>query len=161
MSSIPRLVTGTRDMFPLECAKFDRVVDVFRTVAVGMGFGEIRTPIIEQLPVFARSLGPQSDVVSKEMFLLRTSEPECLRPEATAGACTVCLIPSACPDPCCVRVPLFYLCICVYNAWLRWQISPCCCLPFVVAVSVCVCVFLSPPPPAASSLSCCKSSRSG
>jgi histidyl-tRNA synthetase len=82
-----RVVKGTHDLFPADVARYQRVASVFQQVAVSMGFGEIRTPVIEHLGVFQRTLGTQSDIVSKEMFLLRSradTDPICLRPEATA-----------------------------------------------------------------------------
>lgn len=84
-------VRGTKDLFPAECARFARIEAVFRRVATAMGYGELRTPVLEHLAVFNRSLGATSDVISKEMFLVRTNNKDldrlCLRPEATAGAC--------------------------------------------------------------------------
>jgi histidyl-tRNA synthetase len=55
------------------------------------GFTEIATPIIEHTELFKRSLGLQTDVVHKEMFLIAGSPEQedadsiCLRPEATAS----------------------------------------------------------------------------
>jgi histidyl-tRNA synthetase len=81
-----RAVRGTHDVWPAEVRKYDAVASVFKSVARTMGFSEIRTPVMELTSVFQRSLGQNSDVVSKEMFLLRSrnTDVECLRPEATA-----------------------------------------------------------------------------
>jgi hypothetical protein len=48
---------------------------------------KIETPIVEKQSLFVRSLGTETDVVKKEMFLIQASEedPMCLRPEGTAG----------------------------------------------------------------------------
>ena len=54
-------------------------------------FFEIEIPILEHVALFQRSLGLDTDVVSKEMFIIQNksdkadSEQICLRPEATAG----------------------------------------------------------------------------
>ena len=86
-----RCVRGTHDLFPSDLVRHTAIVDVFKRIATSMGYSEIRTPVLEHVAVFNRSLGLQSDIVSKEMFLIRSSEDSevmCLRPEATAGACT-------------------------------------------------------------------------
>lgn len=51
-------------------------------------YQEIRTPMFEQTSLFARSIGEQTDIVSKEMytFLDRSEESITLRPEGTASA---------------------------------------------------------------------------
>jgi histidyl-tRNA synthetase len=50
-------------------------------------FDQVRTPILEKLEVFRRSLGETSDVVAKEMFAFpdKFQRAVCLRPEGTAG----------------------------------------------------------------------------
>ncbi len=54
-------------------------------------FQQIITPILEPVALFKRSLGQETDVVSKEMFIVGSSSAEkgedeiCLRPEATAS----------------------------------------------------------------------------
>jgi histidyl-tRNA synthetase len=52
------------------------------------GFGEIRTPLVEEAALFSRSLGEATDVVEKEMYVFpdRHGKPLALRPEGTAGA---------------------------------------------------------------------------
>ncbi len=51
------------------------------------GYREIRLPIVEKTALFARSIGEQSDIVSKEMYSFsdRNNDSLTLRPEATAG----------------------------------------------------------------------------
>ena len=53
------------------------------------GFGEIRLPIFEPTELFARSIGLDTDVVSKEMYTFadRDESMISLRPEATASVC--------------------------------------------------------------------------
>ena len=56
-------------------------------------FREIRTPVIEQTDLFARSVGADTDIVSKEMYTFedRDHESITLRPEATAGVVRACI----------------------------------------------------------------------
>jgi histidyl-tRNA synthetase len=51
------------------------------------GFRRITTPIMEDTSVFSRSLGENTDVVSKEMFTMesKSGKSMTLKPEATAG----------------------------------------------------------------------------
>lgn len=48
-------------------------------------FSEIATPILEPVELFKRSLGLETDVISKEMYTVTADESICLRPEATAS----------------------------------------------------------------------------
>ncbi len=50
-------------------------------------YGEIRTPILEETALFARSVGEDTDIVMKEMYTFRDRDEESLtlRPEATAS----------------------------------------------------------------------------
>src|SRR5271170_557741 len=82
-------IKGTRDILPPDSALWNRVEQTAREVFVTYGFGEIRTPIFEQTELFARSIGAETDVVSKEMYTFqeRDGESITLRPEATASVC--------------------------------------------------------------------------
>jgi histidyl-tRNA synthetase len=68
-------VRGTRDLLPPETALWNRVEQTAHEVFSTFGFGEIRLPVIETLGLFARSLGTETDIVGKEMFLLAEREP--------------------------------------------------------------------------------------
>lgn len=52
-------------------------------------FTQIDLPILEHVSLFERGLGYETDVVSKQMFVMQSKgseqDPVCLRPEATAG----------------------------------------------------------------------------
>ena len=61
-------IRGTRDLLPPETALWNRVEQTAHGVFASYGFGEIRTPIFEQSYLFARSIGLETDVVSKEMY---------------------------------------------------------------------------------------------
>ena len=82
-----RAVKGTRDLLPRDTALWQKVEDEVRRTFGTYRFGEIRTPIIEPTALFVRSVGEDTDIVSKEMytFLDRSDESITLRPEATAS----------------------------------------------------------------------------
>ena len=78
-------VKGTQDF--LDLTLFNFLVSEAKKQLSRYNFIEIATPIIEPLELFQRSLGMETDVVSKEMYVLKgdEEEPICLRPEATAS----------------------------------------------------------------------------
>ena len=80
-------VKGTRDLLPRETALWQRVEDEARRVFAAYNFREIRTPILEQTALFARSVGADTDIVTKEMYTFQDRDDESLtlRPEATAS----------------------------------------------------------------------------
>jgi histidyl-tRNA synthetase len=61
-------IKGVRDILPPESALWNRVEQTARDVFGTFGFAEIRLPIFEQVELFARSIGEDTDVVSKEMY---------------------------------------------------------------------------------------------
>ena len=96
-------IKGTRDLLPPETELWNRVEQTAREVFGTYGFGEIRPPIFEPTELFARAVGGETDIVSKEMYTFR-DRPEgaeslatrhspldsslvSLRPEATASVC--------------------------------------------------------------------------
>jgi histidyl-tRNA synthetase len=82
-----RSVKGTRDLLPSETNLWQRVEDEARRVFAAYNFREIRTPVLEQTALFARSVGEDTDIVTKEMYTFadRDHESLTLRPEATAS----------------------------------------------------------------------------
>jgi histidyl-tRNA synthetase len=92
-SSPLKAVRGTRDLLPPETALWARVESVARDVFSRYGFGEIRTPIFEATELFARGVGEETDIVSKEMYTWEDraraqsekAQSLTLRPENTAG----------------------------------------------------------------------------
>jgi len=102
-------IRGTRDLLPSETVLWNHVEQTAHAVFGTFGFGEIRVPIFESTDLFARSIGAETDVVSKEMYtfggfaefservrggrmegMLSEMQPEemiSLRPEATASVC--------------------------------------------------------------------------
>src|ERR1017187_9271690 len=63
-----KAVRGTRDLLPPETALWNFVEKTVRAVFRAYNFHEIRTPIFEETQLFARSVGEETDIVSKEMF---------------------------------------------------------------------------------------------
>ncbi len=61
-------IRGTRDLLPPETALWNRVEQTANEVFATFGFGEIRLPIFESTELFARAVGGETDIVSKEMF---------------------------------------------------------------------------------------------
>ncbi len=82
-----RALRGVRDILPPETALWNQVEQAARSVFGAYGFGEIRLPVIEETELFARSVGAETDIVTKEMFAFpdRDGDSICLRPEATAS----------------------------------------------------------------------------
>lgn len=80
-------VKGTQDF--LDLTLFNFVINEIEQHVLLYHFSPIATPLIESSQLFLRSLGEQTDVVSKEMFIIKTNDDSgesiCLRPEATAS----------------------------------------------------------------------------
>ncbi len=88
-----KAVRGTRDLLPPETALWNFVEAAVRDVFRAYNFQEIRTPIFEETALFARGVGEDTDIVSKEMFTWEDraraaserGQSLTLRPENTAG----------------------------------------------------------------------------
>src|SRR5260370_13275947 len=61
-------IRGTRDLLPPETALWNRVEQTAHEVFATFGFGEIRLPIFESTELFARAVGGETDIVSKEVY---------------------------------------------------------------------------------------------
>lgn len=61
-------IKGSRDILPPETALWNRVEQTAHEVFSTFGYGEIRLPVLEPTELFARSIGLNTDVVSKEMY---------------------------------------------------------------------------------------------
>lgn len=93
MAGMVKAVRGTRDLLPSETELWARVERVARGVFARYGFGEIRTPVFEATELFARGVGEETDIVSKEMYTWEDraraasekAQSLTLRPENTAG----------------------------------------------------------------------------
>jgi histidyl-tRNA synthetase len=88
-----KAVRGTRDLLPPETALWNFAEATVREVFRAYNFHEIRTPIFETTELFARAVGEETDVVSKEMYTWEDrgraqsekGQSLTLRPENTAG----------------------------------------------------------------------------
>ncbi len=80
-------IKGFKDILPGEVAIWQHVESDARKVLKAFGFREIRLPMLEKTELFSRSIGRDTDIVSKEMYTLRESGGKeiTLRPEATAS----------------------------------------------------------------------------
>jgi histidyl-tRNA synthetase len=93
MSKTLKAVRGTRDLLPPETALWNKIEATARAVFARYNFGEIRTPIFEDTSLFARGVGQETDIVSKEMYTWEDraraqsekTQSLTLRPENTAG----------------------------------------------------------------------------
>ncbi len=91
--SMIKAVRGTRDLLPPETALWNFVEAAVRDVFRAYNFQEIRTPIFESTELFARGVGEETDIVSKEMYTWEDKgraasekgQMLTLRPENTAG----------------------------------------------------------------------------
>src|SRR5437879_8575095 len=63
-----KTIRGTRDLLPPETALWNFVESAVRDVFRVYNFHEIRTLIFEDTQLFARSVGEETDIVSKEMY---------------------------------------------------------------------------------------------
>jgi len=59
---------GTRDLLPPDTDLWNRVEAKVRHVLMRYNYHEIRTPVFEDTQLFSRSVGEETDIVSKEMF---------------------------------------------------------------------------------------------
>src|ERR1700731_1389280 len=82
-----KAVKGTRDILPPSSAAWNQVEAISREIFRQYNYQEIRTPILEETALFARGVGEETDIVSKEMYTFedRDGSSLTLRPEATAS----------------------------------------------------------------------------
>ncbi|HSX01218.1 MAG TPA: histidine--tRNA ligase, partial [Candidatus Saccharimonas sp.] len=75
------------DLLPEQTALFDYLVDTFRQLAEAAGYGHMEVPLLEDAKLFARGVGNETDIVSKEMYAFsdQSGHELALRPEFTAG----------------------------------------------------------------------------
>jgi histidyl-tRNA synthetase len=80
-------IKGFKDILPGEVEVWQRVERSSRRVFRNFGFLEIKLPLMEMTELFKRSIGEETDIVSKEMYTFTDSKGRnfSLRPEATAS----------------------------------------------------------------------------
>jgi histidyl-tRNA synthetase len=69
-----RAIKGTRDILPQDSALWNWFEQAAREVFESYNFREIRPPVFEETTLFARSIGADTDVVSKEMYTFEDRE---------------------------------------------------------------------------------------
>ncbi len=78
-------VSGMKDILPEDQKYYDKIYEVVSNIADFYGFGKINTPALEDVELFSRGVGASTDIVSKEMYTLKTKGRDnlALRPEWT------------------------------------------------------------------------------
>lgn len=81
-----RAVRGMHDLYGSEMKKWHFVEEKLRAIFHTFGYEEIRTPVLEKIEVYKGTVGDESDIVEKQMYMIeKESETLVLRPEGTAG----------------------------------------------------------------------------
>ncbi|MBV7434294.1 histidine--tRNA ligase [Cardiobacteriaceae bacterium TAE3-ERU3] len=78
---------GMRNILPPESSKLFILKQIIAETLQQFGYQPWEIPVLEKTALFKRSIGEETDVVSKEMYTFndRNDESITLRPEATAG----------------------------------------------------------------------------
>ena len=86
MSQI-RSIKGTHDILPSDSSQWQHLEQIVHDVCGRFRYEEIRTPLFEETRLFSRSVGEDTDIVSKEMYTWedRDGTSLTLRPELTAS----------------------------------------------------------------------------
>lgn len=82
-----KAITGTKDILPSDIRKWYHLENLVKKIFQNYNYKEIRTPIFEETSLFARGIGEETDIVSKEMYTFkdRSNTSITLKPEMTAG----------------------------------------------------------------------------
>ncbi|MEI8176255.1 MAG: ATP phosphoribosyltransferase regulatory subunit, partial [Candidatus Omnitrophota bacterium] len=83
-------ITGLRgmpDILPSEAGAWRTVENKAREVLRQFGYGELRTPVLEEAALFQRTIGEETDIVQKQMYTFKDRGERLLslRPEGTAS----------------------------------------------------------------------------
>ncbi len=86
-SATYQAVKGMRDLVGDDVHAHHGFIEKAADIALYYGFKPIHTPLLEDARVFTTTIGQSSDIVEKEMFLVKTKGGDllALRPEGTAG----------------------------------------------------------------------------
>ncbi len=84
---IIKSLRGFQDILPTEVGYFKFIEDTIRDIVDSYGVSELRVPLLESADVFDRSLGDDTDIINKEMYVFsdKNNEKICLRPEGTSS----------------------------------------------------------------------------
>lgn len=87
MSNIIRNIKGTKDILPDESNVWQYIEDKIHSFFKIYGYSEVRTPAFENTALFKRSIGEETDIVSKEMYnwIDQGGNNLTLKPEVTAS----------------------------------------------------------------------------
>ena len=80
---------GMKDIPPDESNQWRQLRDIVENAMDMMNYKFITTPIVENVEVFTKTVGEESDILSKEMYIFedRGKSTLALRPEGTASVC--------------------------------------------------------------------------
>jgi len=80
-------VKGMVDLLPPDSRRLVEIERVCHDLLGRYGYALVETPTVEYTPLFARSIGEETDIVEKEMYTFedRDGRSLTLRPEGTAG----------------------------------------------------------------------------
>lgn len=86
-SKEPQLLRGFKDILPTDAPYWHHIERAGERAATFYGYNRVSTPILELKDLFVRSVGQDTDIVSKEMFAFTDigGDEVVLRPEATAS----------------------------------------------------------------------------
>jgi len=81
-----RSIRGMEDILPENARVWQHIERIARRDLEGCGYGEIRTPVLEDTAIFVRGVGKNTDIVRKEMYTFTDKKERSLtlRPEGTA-----------------------------------------------------------------------------
>ncbi|PIP77399.1 MAG: histidine--tRNA ligase [Ignavibacteria bacterium CG22_combo_CG10-13_8_21_14_all_37_15] len=82
-----KAIYGTKDVLPKDVEKWNFLESTIKNIFASFNYKEIRTPLLEETGLFSRSIGEETDIVSKEMYTFqdRSETSITLRPEMTAS----------------------------------------------------------------------------
>lgn len=82
-----KAITGTKDILPSEISRWKYLENILQEKFSCFNYKEIKTPVFEETSLFARSIGEETDIVSKEMYTFtdRSQTSLTLKPEMTAS----------------------------------------------------------------------------
>jgi len=79
--------TGMHDILPSEERYYRKIFEIVADIADFYGFERIEPPVLEFAEIFRKGVGQNTDIVEKEMYILKTKGGDelALRPEYTAS----------------------------------------------------------------------------
>ena len=87
-------IKGMNDILPPDSSSWWELESSIISVIKNYGFQYIQTPIVEPTELFKRTLGSETDIVSKEMYSFideLNNDNLSLRPEGTASVVRSCI----------------------------------------------------------------------